>query len=123
VNDDKHVAPLGDPHDSEPVSQATIDSWRINYGLDKRNPSQAAQWWCEHAHGMAPAGAVAALGIALDALEAAQKDAERYRWLVAHGGVGFEGAPGWGTVVRFDTADSAANTLTAAIDAAMKDAP
>jgi hypothetical protein len=99
VNDDKHVA------DVKAIRDALADLW-ATLDLNEAGDQVVENALC-----------------ALDALEAAQKDAERYRWLVAHGGVGFEGAPGWGTVVRFGTADSAANTLTAAIDAAMKDAP
>ena len=59
---------MSDPHEREPVDQATIDGWRINYGLDKRTPAEAAQWWSDRLGGMAPAGAVAALGVALDEL-------------------------------------------------------
>ncbi len=72
---------LSDPHDREPIDQATIDCWRINYGLDKRTPAEAARYWADTCAGMAPAGAVAALGVALDELAAERKDAERYRWL------------------------------------------
>ena len=72
---------MSDPHDREPVDQATIDCWRANYGLDKRTPAQAAQWWSENMRGFAPSGCVAALGVALDELAALRKDAERYRWL------------------------------------------
>jgi hypothetical protein len=61
---------LGDPHDREPVDQATIDCWRANYGLDKRTPADAAKWWSDNMRGLAPAGCVAALGVALDELEA-----------------------------------------------------
>lgn len=59
---------MSDPHEREPVDQATIDGWRINYGLDKRTPAEAAQWWSDKLGGLAPAGAVAALGVALDEL-------------------------------------------------------
>ena len=64
------LPPLGDPHDRQPVDQATIDCWRANYGLDKRTPAKAAKWWSESLGGVAPAGCVAALGVALDELEA-----------------------------------------------------
>ena len=67
---------MSDPHDREPVDQATIDGWRVNYGLDKRTPADAARYWADRCAGMAPAGAVAALGIALDDLDALRKDAE-----------------------------------------------
>lgn len=74
---------MSDPHDREPVDQATIDCWRANYGLDKRTPVEAMRYWADTCAGMAPAGAVAALGIALDDLAALRKDAERYRKLRA----------------------------------------
>lgn len=61
---------MSDPHDREPVDQATIDGWRVNYGLDKRTPREAVQWWSDNLGGFAPAGAVAALGVALDELDA-----------------------------------------------------
>jgi hypothetical protein len=61
---------MTDPHDREPVDQATIDCWRVNYGLDKRTPAQAAKWWSDTMRGLAPSGCVAALGVALDELEA-----------------------------------------------------
>ena len=70
---------MSDPHDREPVDQATIDCWRINYGLDKRTPAQAAQWWGDNLRGLAPSGAVAALGVALDEIDALRDDAGRYR--------------------------------------------
>ena len=77
---------MSDPHDREPIDQATIDCWRINYGLDKRTPAEAAQWWHDSMRGFAPSGAVAALGVALDELESLRKDAaaavlqEREHW-------------------------------------------
>jgi hypothetical protein len=58
-----------DPHDREPVDQATIDCWRANYGLDKRAPADAAKWWSDNMRGLAPSGCVAALGVALDELD------------------------------------------------------
>jgi hypothetical protein len=68
---------LSDPHDREPVDQATIDCWRINYWLDKRTPADAARYWADRCSGMAPAGAVAALGIALDDLAALRLELAR----------------------------------------------
>ena len=59
----------------------SIACWRVNYGLDTRSPEDAMRYWSERCAGMAPAGAVAALGFALLELEALRKDAERYRWL------------------------------------------
>lgn len=47
------------------IDDETINCWRINYGLDARTPEEAFRWWHEHMNGMAPAGAVAALGICL----------------------------------------------------------
>ena len=49
-----------------------IKTWRINYGLDIRTPQAAARWWSDRNNGMAPAGAVAALGICLDEIERLQ---------------------------------------------------
>ena len=51
------------------ISEEMIDCWRINYGLDTRSPEDAGRWWNDNNAGMAPAGAVAALGIVLDELE------------------------------------------------------
>ena len=65
---------MTDPHDREPIDDGTIRTWRINYGLDKRTPAQAAQWWYDNFDGKAPAGAVAALGVALDELDALRKE-------------------------------------------------
>lgn len=65
---------------SEPIDQATIDCWRTNYGLDGRTPLEAAQWWQENMRGFAPSGCVAALGVALAALDEAQKHAAYWQW-------------------------------------------
>ena len=51
------------------IDHDTIKCWRINYGLDKRTPEEAMRWWNANCDGMAPAGAVAALGLALDEIE------------------------------------------------------
>lgn len=51
------------------ISQESINCWRVNYGLDKRTPAGAMCWWSERANGMAPAGAVAALGLCLQEIE------------------------------------------------------
>lgn len=53
-------------------------------------------------------------------LEEAERDAARYRWLREMGRLGFEGAPGWRTVLSFETVDPDAPTLDAAVDAMMK---
>ncbi len=50
------------------IDDETINRWRANYGLVERNPIQAAQFWEMTNSGMAPSGAVAALGICLDEL-------------------------------------------------------
>ena len=47
-----------------------IETWRINYGLDKRSPEDAARWWSDKYDGLAPAGAVAAFGYLLEARDA-----------------------------------------------------
>lgn len=65
---------MSDPHDREPIDQATIDCWRVHYGLDKRTPAAAARYWGDTCAGMAPCGAVAALGVALDELEALREE-------------------------------------------------
>ena len=51
------------------ITAAVIDCWRINYGLDTRSPADAARYWSDTCAGMAPAGAVAALGLALAEIE------------------------------------------------------
>jgi hypothetical protein len=48
------------------VDDEMIQCWRVNYGLTQRTPDEAMRWWHDHNHGMAPAGAVAALGICLE---------------------------------------------------------
>ncbi|MGL4651467.1 MAG: hypothetical protein ACRC1H_18825 [Caldilineaceae bacterium] len=56
------------------ITQDVIDCWRINYGLDKRSPAEAAKWWSERHDGLAPSGAVAALGAALDEIDRLRAD-------------------------------------------------
>lgn len=51
--------------DRERITDDLVECWRINYGLDKRSPEEAHRWWAERCNGMAPAGVVAALGLAL----------------------------------------------------------
>ena len=64
------------------VTQDMIDCWRVNYGLATRTPDEAMRLWEQSPPaGMAPAGAVAALGLLLQEREAMARDAERYRWL------------------------------------------
>lgn len=55
--------------DSFQVTHAVATCWRINYGLDKRTPADAARWWAAQWEGKAPAGAVAALGHALHEID------------------------------------------------------
>ena len=59
----------------EPITQETVDCWRANYGLDARSPADAARYWSDTCAGMAPAGAVAALGLLLQERDALRKDA------------------------------------------------
>ena len=65
------------------ITQEMVDCWRANYGLDTRSPVDAARYWSDACAGMAPAGAVAALGLLLQERDALRKEAERYRWLAA----------------------------------------
>lgn len=60
------------------VTPAWIAAVRQQYGLDTRTPFEAGLAW-EH-HGLL-AGAVTALGYALDRVEALEKDRERLDWL------------------------------------------
>ena len=52
------------------IDAETINCWKLNYGLDNRTPADAVQWWHDNDNGRAPAGAVAALGLCLDEIEA-----------------------------------------------------
>ncbi len=65
---------MADPHDAEPIPAGVIQQWRINYGLDKRTPADAMRWWSDNLRGMAPAGAVCALGLALLEIERLQQE-------------------------------------------------
>jgi hypothetical protein len=51
------------------IPDDVIECWKANYGLDKRTPEQAMRWWHDSCNGMAPAGAVAALGLCLIEIE------------------------------------------------------
>ena len=70
------------------IDADTIRTWRINYGLCRRNPAEAAQWW-ETKVGHTPSDAVAALGTCIEEVErqAAQIDrmraalVEAQRWI------------------------------------------
>ena len=61
------------------VDDDTIRTWQINYGLDTRSPAKAASWWSEQLRGLAPAGAVAALGICIDEITRLRAENERLR--------------------------------------------
>ena len=52
------------------ITPDMIETWRINYGLDKRSPEDAARWWADRYDGLAPAGAVAAFGYLLEERDA-----------------------------------------------------
>jgi hypothetical protein len=47
-------------------------------------------------------------------------DAMRWRWLVRHASLGFEGAPSWHAVIHLPVFDSADQTITAIVDSARK---
>jgi hypothetical protein len=51
------------------IDDEMICGWRINYGLDEKSPEDAMRWWNDAMDGRAPAGAVAALGLALNEIE------------------------------------------------------
>ena len=51
------------------VTPEMIDCWRVNYGLDTQSPSDAMNYWSTRCAGMAPAGAVAALGLCIEEIE------------------------------------------------------
>lgn len=53
-------------------------------------------------------------------LEGLEADAMRWRWLVRHAGLGFDGAPSWNAVIRMPVFDSADQTITALVDSARK---
>jgi hypothetical protein len=66
-----------------------ISCWKFNYGLDTRTPADAMRYWDERCNGMAPAGAVAALGLCIEHIErlraeldAARRDAEQFSYLL-----------------------------------------
>ena len=61
------------------IDPETILAWKTNYGLDTRSPEKAAAWWHEKMAGKAPAGAVAALGLALEEIDRLRDELERCR--------------------------------------------
>ena len=52
--------------------------------------------------------------------ESLRADAERWRWLVRHASLCFDGAPSWNAVIRLPVFDSADQTITALVDTARK---
>lgn len=56
------------------VTPEMIDCWRANYGLDARTPADALRYWNERHAGIAPAGAVAALGLCIEEIERLRAD-------------------------------------------------
>jgi len=50
---------------------------------------------------------------------AQQTDAARWRWLVRHASLGFDGAPSWNAVVRLRVFHTDDTTITALVDRAM----
>jgi hypothetical protein len=48
------------------------------------------------------------------------EDAERFRWIVRHASLGFDGAPSWNAVVRLPVFDSEDQTITAIVDRARR---
>ncbi len=87
------------------IDHDMIACWQVNYGLDTRTPADAMRYWDERCNGMAPAGAVAALGLCIEHIERlrtelaeARRDAERYRWLREAQNDDMGVAQGFGTV-------------------------
>ena len=107
-----------DPRDRPPLDQATIDQWRACYGLDKRTPADAARWWSEKGGGAAPYGCAAALGIALDEIDALRKDAARYR--LVRRGQHWSVVDGIGNALRADELDAAIDAAIAAAEKGTK---
>jgi hypothetical protein len=56
-----------------------VKCWRINYGLDTRTPEEAGRWWHDGLQGKSPAGAVAALGLALQKVDKVMAENKRLR--------------------------------------------
>jgi hypothetical protein len=51
-----------------------------------------------------------------------QLDAERWRWLVAHGSLGFAAAPSWCAVVTLPVLSGDDTTIATIVDRAMAEA-
>jgi hypothetical protein len=56
------------------LDDETIRTWKVNYKLDTMTPEGAMVWWYAWNNGLAPAGAVAALGLALEEIERLKKE-------------------------------------------------
>lgn len=61
------------------ITDDMISCWRVNYGLDTRSPEDAMRMWNDQFNGMAPAGAVAALGLALQHIDQLRADLDALR--------------------------------------------
>jgi len=61
------------------LDDETIRCWRINYKLDTLTPEGAGCWWHSQMNGLAPAGAVAALGLALEEIERLKKELDEVK--------------------------------------------
>ncbi|MBP9032541.1 MAG: hypothetical protein KBG29_01520 [Pseudomonadales bacterium] len=66
------------------ITDDHIKCWKINYGLDNKSPADAMRWWNDNNNGMAPAGAVAALGLCLEEMERMRATIERLREYARH---------------------------------------
>lgn len=64
----------------------------------------------------------AAGAYAAQAVAEYQQDAERWRCLLKHASLGFEGGPGWRAVIRVPMTDSDHSTITEIVDAARGEA-
>lgn len=111
------------------VTPDWIAAIRTQYGLDTRTPQAAGEAWGTHS---LVAGAITALGHALDRVEALEKDRERLDWLERdHNarvfpslGVGPDGANWFGVRVDHEQGKgfSPNGKLREAIDAAITQA-
>lgn len=55
-----------------------------------------------------------------EVMPALHLDATRWRWLVRHASLGFDGAPSWNAVIRLPVFDRADQTITSLVDSARK---
>lgn len=56
------------------LDDETIRTWKANYKLDTMTPEGAMTWWYANNNGMAPAAAIAALGLALKEIERLKRE-------------------------------------------------